>query len=388
MTLRSLLSVVGGICVAATAPAQTTWIVYAGGGPGVHFLDLPSAVAAAADGDTIIVRAGPFNEGAAPFVTSKGLTIVGEGGQVPITSSTTNPFVVTDLPPTSTFRMVGFQGYMHFFNLSFDVTNCAGKVHLERLISDNHASPLPPFSPAFRIFNSANVTLRDIANYGAPAVQIDSSNVALVGCQLGFSVGGQALRANYSTVDIVEPRFDPVYAVPNGTIELLYCTTRMTGSSAALVKNYSSSPVGQPVVKCHGGTLQYDPGLPIVNTPSGPAFLGTTVRTAIAVPASFTAAAMPGQSLGITTIAPAGAAVVPALGTPGFMQATPLGTLGIDIGAAYSLLAPMVVPASGIVTVTLTVPAGLPRGQAYATQSVVVTASDLQIGLPCTFVLH
>ena len=38
----------------------TIWIVDAANGPGTNFLDLPPAVAAAASGDTIIVRAGSY----------------------------------------------------------------------------------------------------------------------------------------------------------------------------------------------------------------------------------------------------------------------------------------------------------------------------------------
>ena len=53
------------------------WIVDAAGGPGVHFTDLPSAIAAAADGDTLLVRAGSYSSFEVP--TTKALLIRGAG---------------------------------------------------------------------------------------------------------------------------------------------------------------------------------------------------------------------------------------------------------------------------------------------------------------------
>ncbi|MBL9077290.1 MAG: hypothetical protein JNL08_07300 [Planctomycetes bacterium] len=54
----------------------TTWIVDAANGPGTNFLDLPAAIAAASDGDTILVRAGTYS----PFtITGKNLQIRGAG---------------------------------------------------------------------------------------------------------------------------------------------------------------------------------------------------------------------------------------------------------------------------------------------------------------------
>jgi hypothetical protein len=59
-----------------TLEGQTTWIVDASNGPGTNFTDLPPAVAAAANGDTIFVRAGNYT---AFLSTGKALTIRGAG---------------------------------------------------------------------------------------------------------------------------------------------------------------------------------------------------------------------------------------------------------------------------------------------------------------------
>jgi hypothetical protein len=54
----------------------TIWIVDAASGPGTNFTDLPPAVAAAQDGDTILVRAGSYS---ATTITGKALVIRGSG---------------------------------------------------------------------------------------------------------------------------------------------------------------------------------------------------------------------------------------------------------------------------------------------------------------------
>lgn len=60
----------------ALAPAQT-YVVDAANGPGAHFTDLWSAVAAVPDGAVLTVRAGLY---AGPTIQGKGLTMLGEPG--------------------------------------------------------------------------------------------------------------------------------------------------------------------------------------------------------------------------------------------------------------------------------------------------------------------
>ena len=71
--------------------AQQTWKVQCNGGPGVHFIDLPQAVAAASAGDTILVyhntACPPNNTYTAPVI-DKALRIVGfDTGAIPGSSS-------------------------------------------------------------------------------------------------------------------------------------------------------------------------------------------------------------------------------------------------------------------------------------------------------------
>src|SRR5262245_21258714 len=56
---------------------QTSWTVDAAGGPGVNFTDIPPAIAAAADGDVLLVAGGMYSGFS---VTGKGLKILGSAG--------------------------------------------------------------------------------------------------------------------------------------------------------------------------------------------------------------------------------------------------------------------------------------------------------------------
>ena len=159
---------VAALALVTPLVAQSTWTVNAGGGPGVDFTDLPTAVAAASSGDTILVQTGPFGEGATPFSTSKGLTIVGVGGLVPISSTATARYEITDLPLGETFCMVGFDRPWDG-ELNFRIANCQGRVHLDRLRCRENQVFLPTW-PSIEIADSGDVTLREVSTFGSPAV--------------------------------------------------------------------------------------------------------------------------------------------------------------------------------------------------------------------------
>lgn len=68
-------SVLATIALVSTAIAQpATWVIDVANGPGADFTDLPTAVAAAVTGDTLVVRPGTYTG----FETNQGLTILGE----------------------------------------------------------------------------------------------------------------------------------------------------------------------------------------------------------------------------------------------------------------------------------------------------------------------
>jgi hypothetical protein len=87
----------------------TIWIVDASNGPGTNFTDLPPAVAAAANGDTIIVRAGSY---AAFTVTGKALTIRGAGASTTLVQMLGSPngdTRISNTPAGTTFYLGGLK---------------------------------------------------------------------------------------------------------------------------------------------------------------------------------------------------------------------------------------------------------------------------------------
>jgi hypothetical protein len=108
--MRSRISIaVLVVALASTLEAQTTWIVDGSNGPGTSFTDLPPAVAAAANGDTIIVRSGTY----APFhSTGKALTIRGDGASTTTlgtAGSSIDETTIDGVPAGMTFFMSGLR---------------------------------------------------------------------------------------------------------------------------------------------------------------------------------------------------------------------------------------------------------------------------------------
>src|SRR5262245_50640672 len=87
------------------ALVPTIWIVDASNGPGTSFTNLPPAVAAAASGDTILVRDGSYS---AFTVSGKALTIRGAGAQVTVVQAFGSPngdTRIDNVPAGTTFYL-------------------------------------------------------------------------------------------------------------------------------------------------------------------------------------------------------------------------------------------------------------------------------------------
>jgi hypothetical protein len=385
MRIRELGTAMVFVC--GTLAAQTTWSV-GNGMPGMNFPTLAIALASPSvvDGDTLVFHSwSGFGAAANGFTTNKGVTIVGATAMELAVTSPAQPFEVNGLPAGRTFRMSGFFR-AGAGNLDIRVVNCAGAVHLERIWAPEHAAFFPT-APAIVVDNCASVTLRHVENHGTPALSCIASRVALTSCRLGISSlglgGGGALHATNSIVDIVQPNFDPGWAagavVGNGT------TFRIAGDATSRIAGGAGIPVF-----ASGGAVFVDPAVAMPMTVPGAPIGGTATVVVGTVPATWvqlptSSPTFPGQ-MAIRARAAAGSVVFQALGTPGPLAGSPLGTLGIDPLQWYAFLAPAVVPASGTASLALPVPA-LPPGTAFATQSLVVSATSLELGLPATFVV-
>lgn len=362
------------------APAQQTFVVNAAGGPGVNFLDVPSAVAAASDGDTILVFTGPQGQGLASFATSKGLTIVGVGGNVPVElvpwpGMTT--IDITNLPAGRAFRMVGF-AELQWAPFRITVASCDGSVHLEDIVGYNSTLS----GTDIWITDSASVTLRDCSVVGAPAVWVDTSTVSIVSSQL---IGNPCLTATDAVVDIVQPLFTPWWT--NAAIHATNTTLRVAGDVGGSIPTGAHPQYPQPTVLASGGSVTLDPAVRYL--PAGPSASGATVVSIARVPASWTLQdAVAGATLSIRSTAAPGAAVFQAIGSPGVLAATPLGLLGIDAALPFAFFAPVVVSPTASTSFALPIPAAIPRGFAVATQAVVLDQGALLLAAATTFVVQ
>ena len=195
--------------VTSTGLSQTTWIVDQSNGPGANFTSLPAAVAAAASGDTLLVRPAPFLGAYAPFTTDKGITVIGEGF-VQIATNDIARIRIENVPSGATFQLINLQA-ARGGHMAVDIVNCAGRVHLEELRS-YESGPFGPVTPGLDIVDSDSVSMRRLEVFGVPAaVRADNSRLEINDCGLGvgaIGIGlGQPLTAQSSDLEITQPRF-------------------------------------------------------------------------------------------------------------------------------------------------------------------------------------
>lgn len=201
MTLtRSSLGpwLVTAVCAAGAsslAHAQSVLIVDASGA-GTH-TSFTSAVDAASDGDTIIVRSGAYTLGLTPFVIQgKGLRIFGEEGSYPVLLGRLE---LRNIGAGSDFVMdhMVINSIAELDLGGLEVRNCEGPVWLEDMFVDAAGTPLP----GIRMDNVDIGSLSFINAFGgdeqppgspsairfSPGLDIEDSRVFASTC---FSVGG------------------------------------------------------------------------------------------------------------------------------------------------------------------------------------------------------
>lgn len=144
------LAVLAFCTLVTTAAANDVQVVAPSPGPGVDFTTIEDALAAAADGDIVLVRPGSY--AIAPFtgalVDGKTVTLVADG---PVTA--TGRVAVETLDATRTFSMRGFDSAD---DLRLAVSDCSGVIWCEDNGLGNDFASIPVFS-AFS--NSNNVNL-------------------------------------------------------------------------------------------------------------------------------------------------------------------------------------------------------------------------------------
>ncbi len=155
--------------LAAPLSGQAVHVVAPAPGPGVDFTSLAAAVAAAQDGDSVLVRSGAY---AGFGLNGKALAVTADAGaQVQVSGSV---FIV-GLAPYEHVSLHGLQLDAGEFSAAVTVQNCAGPVWLEGC--------------TLRGFTVAEATLFDNGTQGL--VVQDAASVVVSACTLA---GGAALR--------------------------------------------------------------------------------------------------------------------------------------------------------------------------------------------------
>jgi hypothetical protein len=220
-------------------PAQQVWKVACGGGPGVHFTDLPPAVAAAAPGDTILLIKGvaglPYPACQPPYTAttiSKGIHIVA--------------FQLVPNPPVSAIDLrVAVEGLIIVEGIPAN----------ERFTMTQIATPNPTFLPPV---SQRGVIVRDCAGeviiedysnltgfvYGSTVEIVRSPRVTLRGCEM--YMGGAPVLIEDSSVFLtnVAVRHMPPYPLiaggyPEQTVPGIRSIRSTVTTAGSLIEGYS-----------------------------------------------------------------------------------------------------------------------------------------------------
>jgi hypothetical protein len=183
--------------------AQKVWVVDQTMGPGATHADLPPAIAAAEDGDTVLVRPGTY---AAFTLDGKGLVITADVTGFP---KITGTLTVRNVPTGSAVVVRGLETVPDSaVDLGLLVEDCAGPVWVEKCKLRGSYSMRPD---AARVLQSAHVSFARCGLYGAPGfatgsagwpggcgVRAEGSGVVLYDCEAfagdglwGDDIGGE-----------------------------------------------------------------------------------------------------------------------------------------------------------------------------------------------------
>lgn len=398
------------LALLAPFAAAQTFVVDAANGPGTHFTDLPTAVAAVPDGATLVLRAGAYG----PIVLQgKGLTVVGGAGVV--LNGILSPAIdVRGLAAHQSFALRGASmGWALQGPAQVSLTNNAGRVLLEEFRFDYRTSPYlgsfgAPLPGAIVALNCAQVVLRRCSLVGSNAVSATASAVDLDNCGLQGSGSTTVLYHN------------PVYAgTPalylNASVARLASCSLQGGPGAlpnampspAIVASQSSVQLGGattvrggqpflqagPAVAIEGtGSLVRDPLVSLATTGGAPLFAGSITDSVQPWPAVVSTGGRLGQPMTATVEGAYGELCLLCVSLPGAPSSVPEveGSVWLD-SARLQLVALGTQAAAARVTFTASMPSapelvGRPRAWQAVSWSALhglqASNTSLQILLP------
>ncbi len=296
------------LCAASAAPRADVWIVSLGGfGPlpaGVDFREISSAVAAAAEGDTILVRNGTYRSFA---IEGKSLSVVATAPNAFVDGYLAHfagaPSVrVRDLAPGQSVVVRGLRT-----NYGVEVTGCAGAVWFDEVRCLRSDSPCAAgIAAGASVTGSGRVTFTrcvlegQVANpainffsaAGSPGLHASASGVRLQDCTLaggwgpsryqgalGPQPGAPGMRLDASTVTVIGCT---ILGGPGGREEGDPCSVQHAPGGPGVEFVDAHSRVRSAASTAAGGVLRLAPLCPGQTGPEGPAIAGT--GTIVALP--------------------------------------------------------------------------------------------------------
>ena len=344
------------LCVAA-APGQRTLIVDPVAGP---FHTIPPAIAAAAPGDTVLVRAGTYRD---PLVIDKGIRLIGQGATL-VPPLNRVSVLMRDLPAQQTFCLAGFRAgrLPPLTNPSrIEVSRCAGVVAIQDLTTGTGQW-------ALTVTDAHQVHVARLA-----LGQLTTVTSNTVFSEMEFSLGaGVGVVVSDSPVTMVSGTINASGALFGSAGVPLHnspLTTTRPASFGSTAQPAVSSSGSFPAVWLDPSTgLNPGRGAPPI---SGPA----TIRRA-PVPS-----VIPASTDQHTAVLHAGAGNYSGIAISSLAKAQPTGLGSLWLGSHLSVLVVGTIPANGTFTYRLN-HGTLPPGLAIAVQAVTTTGNRMAFSAP------
>lgn len=328
--------------LATQVAGQQTWIVDARNRPGTNFTDLPPAVAAADDGDKLIIRSGNYSA----FSTGKGLTLLGEGSVRvgdPLLGGTA--IEVSGLARGKTFTMARLTAWTSPWSPNvIKLSGNSGQLHLQD-VDIVHLGFVDTLGCLVRQCDSVTITGGRFT--GRPAIFAVDSALSVVGASLS---GGGVCFSPPSCFKLASPGFEawrcsshlahtsvqgggsstPMFE-PGPALELKDGTAILTGDAATrILGGISTFGVPSNAIVTSGGTLVADTGITILGENGGVPIIGTGTVVRRRVVSLSGGGAPPGGAITAELVSPAGDLFWLIAGFPMAPMPTPFGELSIN----------------------------------------------------------
>lgn len=365
-SLRQLLASfsfpAAALVATASLAAQSTLRV----GPGEAYATITAAVAAAADGDTVLVLGGVHAD---DVLIQRGIRLIGRDAAMISDALLSARVRVQGIQAPRTFAMSGFRllpptpGSLNNSRRTLAIENCTGPVSIEELTVDASG---PYASWELTLQGAPQVSLR-ATRFGS--CRVFDSLAVIVGCRGGFrgNAGLPPLWVRGGSALVIGGEIDgadglipsPAVWLESGQLVATRATLR-AGPATSLVPAVAA-------ILANAGSLLLDPSAVLVPTGNAPPVQGGVAPLTREFASSLVA--LDPQRLRIESQGPAGVGFAITLSVAVPQVATPWGLAWVDLTSAALLAVPTYAADRSHVFTAALPP--LPPGLTLAIQSVV-----------------